>query len=86
MAQFSAERMMRRLQAAGAPAEMAVAVSDEVDAAISGLATREDVQMLRTELQAMRADFHEALNKQTWRLCGLVGLAAGVAVAIVKLA
>ena len=35
---------------------------------------------------ALSADFHEALNRQTWRLCGLVGLAAGVAVAIVKLA
>ena len=86
MAQFSAERMTRRLQAAGASARLAEAVADEVDAVVGGLATREDVQTLRTDLQAMRADFHEALNRQTWRLCGLVGLAAGVAVAIVKLA
>ena len=50
------------------------------------MATRADVEAVRTDIRALRADIRAALDRQTWRLGGLVGIAAGVAVAIVKLA
>ena len=76
MIAFDVERMTRRMVDAGAPRELALTVSDEVEAAVGGLATREDVQLLRAEL-------HEALHAQTWRLVTFgVALAAVVVAAI----
>jgi uncharacterized protein involved in exopolysaccharide biosynthesis len=40
----------------------------ELRADISGL--RIEIEKLRTEMQAMRADFHKALHAQTWKMYG----------------
>ncbi len=64
MAEFDPGRMSRRLQAAGASEDLAEAAADEVNGAVSGLATRSDLEVFRAEMRAdmqafraeMRAD------------------------------
>ena len=60
MAEFDPGRMARRLQAAGASEDLAEAAADEVNGAVSGLATRSDLEVFRAEMradmQAFRAD------------------------------
>ena len=60
MAEFDPGRMSRRLQAAGASEDLAEAAADEVNGAVSGLATRSDLEVFRAEMradmQAFRAD------------------------------
>ena len=101
MAEFDPGRMARRLQAAGASEELAEAAADEVNGAVSGLATRADLEVFRAEMQAgmealradirvlgaeMRADFQKELRTLALQLGGFAVGVAGIAVAIVKLA
>ena len=44
------------------------AVRTELKAEIGGL--RIDIEKLRTEMQAMRAELHKALHAQTWKMYG----------------
>ena len=66
MAEFDPGRMARRLQAAGASEELAEAAADEVNGAVSGLATRSDLEVFRAEMradmQAFRADMQAEMQ------------------------
>ena len=66
MAEFNPGRMARRLQAAGASDELAEAAADEVNGAVSGLATRSALEVfraeMRAEMQAFRAEMQAEMQ------------------------
>ena len=62
MAEFDPGRMARRLQAAGASEELAEAAADEVNGAVSGLATRADLEVLRAEIRAEMQAFRAEMR------------------------
>ncbi len=64
MAEFDPGRMARRLQAAGASEELAEATADEVNGAVSGLATRADLEVLRAEIRAEMQAFRAEMRAE----------------------